>query len=475
MFKYIIKRIIIFIPTMLAISLLTFMLSVSVPGDPVELMMNGGSGDNGQSASKIAGEQAFIEKRHALGLDLPVFYFSFSNQATPDTLYRLPKKLHKANLERMIYKYGNWPQIEKYYSAIKKLELENLKIPIDSLNAESRIIIKDNLYKLFIHDDKGTIDTVFSNISNSIKNAPSLAVLNPSFDALKLSYADIESKATTIKNKIPSIKWYGINNQYHNWITKFMVGDFGISYQDGRPVKSVLWDAIRWTVMLSLLSIFLSYLIAIPIGVNSAQNKGSKKDQITTTFLFILYSLPSFWVATLLIMFFGGGDFFNWFPSYGVGEITDSMSFIEIVGVRLKYLCLPLICYTYGSLAFISRQMRGAVINSLGQDYVRTAKAKGLSQKVVLWKHAFRNSLLPIITLFANIFPLAISGSIVLEIIFSIPGMGKLAYEAILRRNYPIVFSVVMFSGILTLIGNLVSDILYAVVDPRISYSSKKN
>ena len=253
-----------------------------------------------------------------------------------------------------------------------------------------------------------------------------------------------------------------------------MVGDFGISYQDGRPVKSVLWDAIRWTVMLSLLSILLSYLIAIPIGVNSAQNKGSKGDQITTTFLFILYSLPSFWVATLLIMLFGGGDFFDWFPSYGVGEVTDSMHFIEIVGVRLKYLFLPLVCYTYGSLAFISRQMRGAVINSLGQDYVRTAKAKGLSQKVVLWKHAFRNSLLPIITLFANIFPLAISGSIVLEIIFSIPGMGKLAYEAILRRNYPIVFSVVMFSG-MTLVGNLVSDILYAVVDPRISYSSKKN
>lgn len=475
MFKYIIKRIFIFIPTMLAISLLTFMLSVSVPGDPVELMMNGGSGDNGQSASKIAGEQAFIEKRHSLGLDLPVFYFSFSNQAIPDTLYRLPKKLHKANLERLIYKYGNWPEIEKYYAAIKKLEIENLKVPIDSLNAEPRIFIKDNLYKLFIHDDKGTIDTVLSNINNNLIKAPSLAVLEPSFSALKSSFANIELKATPLKNKIPSIKWYGINNQYHNWITKFMVGDFGISYQNGKPVSEVLWDAMRWTVMLSLLSILLSYLIAIPIGVNSAQNKGSKGDQITTTFLFILYSLPSFWVATLLIMFFGGGDFFDWFPSYGVGEVTDSMSFIEIVGVRLKYLFLPLVCYTYGSLAFISRQMRGAVINSLGQDYVRTAKAKGLSQKVVLWKHAFRNSLLPIITLFANIFPLAISGSIVLEIIFSIPGMGKLAYEAILRRNYPIVFSVVMFSGILTLVGNLVSDILYAVVDPRISYSSKKN
>lgn len=459
---------------MVAISLLTFMLSVSVPGDPVELMMNGGNGDNGQSASKIAGENAFIEKRHQLGLDLPVFYCSFSNKAMPDTLYKLPKKLHKENLERFIYKYGNWPDIQSYYASIKKLENLNLEVANDSLNIEGKIGIKDNLYKLYIHDNPALIDTVFSNINNNIQKASSLAVLEPAFNDLKSNYAAVSQKATPYKRLIPSIKWYGSNNQYHHWVTKFIVGDFGISFQNGRPVSEVLWDAMRWTVMLSLLSIMLSYLIAIPIGVNSAAQKGTTQDQVTTTFLFVLYSLPSFWVATLLIMFFGGGDFFDWFPSYGVGEVSDSMSFFEVIGIRLQHLFLPLLCYTYGSLAFISRQMRGAVINSLSQDYVRTAKAKGLSGKVVLWKHAFRNSLLPIITLFANIFPLAISGSIVLEIIFSIPGMGKLAYEAILRRNYPIVFSVVMFSGILTLIGNLVSDILYAVVDPRISYSSKK-
>jgi peptide/nickel transport system permease protein len=135
---------------------------------------------------------------------------------------------------------------------------------------------------------------------------------------------------------------------------------------------------------------------------------------------------------------------------------------------------LPLFCWTYGGLAFVSRQMRGSMINSLSQDYIRTAKAKGVSERGVLWKHSFKNSLLPIITLFASVFPLAISGSIVLEIIFSIPGMGKLAFDALGARNYPVVYTVVMFSAVVTMLGYLVADICYALVDPRISYSSKK-
>jgi peptide/nickel transport system permease protein len=185
----------------------------------------------------------------------------------------------------------------------------------------------------------------------------------------------------------------------------------------------------------------------------------------------MLYSMPSFWVATMLIMFLGGGDYFDWFPGYGVGEWDTSASLLSNIGNRAYHLVLPLVCMTYGSLAFLSRQMRGAVISSLTQDYIRTARAKGLEEKIVVWKHALKNSLLPIITLFANIFPLAISGSIALELIFNINGMGKVAVEAIFARNYPMVYTIVMFSAILTLLGNLVADILYAVVDPRISYS----
>lgn len=194
-------------------------------------------------------------------------------------------------------------------------------------------------------------------------------------------------------------------------------------------------------------------------------------DQMLTTILFILYSIPSFWVATLAIVFLCGGDYFDIFPPYGVGGEGDTAwaKFTD----RAYHLFLPLLCMTYGSFAYLSRQMRGGMINVLNQDYIRTARAKGLPENKVVWKHAIRNSLLPIITIFASVFPAMISGSIALEIIFSIPGMGKTAYEAVVARNYPIVYTVMMFSTILTLVGYLVSDILYAIVDPRISYSKK--
>jgi len=312
----------------------------------------------------------------------------------------------------------------------------------------------------------------------------------PKFQKLKQSYTDIKANATTWKKYVPKISFHGKNNQYHRWFfgnkpffsdsedytsKGFIRGDFGISYQDQRPVGSVVWDSVRWTMILSFLSILITYLVAIPLGIDSAVNKGSIRDQIVTTVLFILYSLPSFWIATMAIVYFCGGDFWDFFPPYGVGgDVPDDASLWTRFADRAKHLVLPLFCLTYASFAFISRQMRGGMVSVLSQDYIRTARSKGLSERKVVWKHALRNSLLPIITLFASVFPLMLSGSIVLEIIFSIPGMGKTMFEAIVARNYPIVYTVMMFAAILTLIGYLVSDILYAVVDPRISYSNKK-
>lgn len=448
------------------------MLSVSVPGDPVEQMLSSNT-ESGSVQNALASEQAYIKKRQELGLDLPVFYFSISNEATPKDLHLIPKKFHRNNLSRLIAQYGNWTLIDKYYQSIKQLEFATLETKRDSANGDAIIAIKDNIYQLYINDNNNVIQSSISKIQNQTKKDSSLLAINKALLTVKNNYQELRDNPTPIKYKTPTIHWYGTQCQYHQWITKFMKGDFGISYKDGRPVKSVLLDAVRWTVILSIISIILTYLISIPLGVVSAAKKGSKTDQTISTILFLLYSLPSFWVATLLIMFFGGGDFLNWFPAYGVGQIESGMSFMEKFGIRAYHLVLPLICYTYGSLAYISRQMRGAMVDTLSQDYIRTARAKGLNQRTILWKHAFKNSLLPIITLFASVFPLAVSGAIVLEIIFSIPGMGKLAYDALVARNYPIVYSVVMFSAILTLVGFLVADILYALVDPRISYNKK--
>lgn len=470
MFQYILKRLLIFIPTLFVISLITFMLSVSVPGDPVEQILGGGgsAGEIGQSSSKLASERSYIDKRKELGLDLPVFYISLSNAATPDTLYKIHRKPHKENLENLIQQYGNWPQIEQYYQSIQKLELAIADLPMDSLNADARIGMRDEMFVLSNNSNENILESSFKRMNAHMAAAPSMQLIQKEYQTVVDHYAKVKAEATPNKTYIPAIHFYGTQNQYHQWITKFLVGDFGVSYQDGRPVKDAIWTAVGRTLLISVISIILTYLIAVPIGIISAKNKNKKSDQIITTMLFILYSLPSFWVAPLLITFFGGGDFFDWFPTYGLGSEYDSL------GTKIHHLILPLFCWTYGGLAFVSRQMRGAMINSLSQDYIRTSRAKGVSENKVLWKHAFKNSLLPIITLFASVFPLAISGSIVLEIIFTIPGMGKLAFDALSARNYPIVYTVVMFSAIVTMIGYLVADICYALVDPRISYSSKK-
>lgn len=473
MLTYIIKRIAIFIPTLFVISLITFYLSINVPGDPVEQMLNSNS-EMGSAANAQASERAYIDKRKQLGLNLPIFYFSLSNAAMPKNLYEIPKKFHRQNLERLIDEYGNWPEIKTYYESLKQFEVAIAGIPKDSTNADALINIKEKLQKLYINYEDNAIKAAFASIKTNLNTSASLNAVQTIFKQVETNYEKgVIEKATPLKKYIPAIHWYGTQSQYHQWITKFMVGDFGISYQDQRPVKTVIWEAVRWTVILSIISIILTYLIAIPLGIKSAANKDSKGDKAVSTFLFMLYSLPVFWVATLLIMFLGGGDFLSWFPAYGVGTISDSDGFFTILWTRFYHLVLPITCFTYGGLAFLYRQMRGAMINTLSQDYIRTARAKGLDENTVLWKHGFKNSLLPVITLFANVFPMIISGAIIIESKFSVPGMGKTAIEAISARNYPMIYTIVMFSAILTMVGYLVADILYAVVDPRISYNKK--
>jgi peptide/nickel transport system permease protein len=227
------------------------------------------------------------------------------------------------------------------------------------------------------------------------------------------------------------------------------------------------------TLGLSLMSILLAYLIAIPLGVHSAIKKGTQGEKTITTTLFVLYSLPNFWIATMLVIFLCGGDYLSWFPAPGGSPIPDDAPLWYKFSEGCYRLLLPLFCWTYGSLAFISRQMRGGILASITQDYIQTARAKGLDEKKIIWKHAMKNSLLPVITLFASIFPLAISGSFVIETIFNIPGIGKLSLDALYARDYPIIFTVMMFTAILTMLGYLVADILYALVDPRISYTKK--
>ncbi|MCA8980340.1 MAG: ABC transporter permease [Planctomycetes bacterium] len=225
------------------------------------------------------------------------------------------------------------------------------------------------------------------------------------------------------------------------------------------------------TIPLALISTFLTYLLAIPIGIYSANRRGTRIDKVMTLGLFVLYSIPVFWAGLMLQLIFGA-EGLNLLPVMGMhGPDADQMNLLEWLWDSAKHMVLPVTVSTYGGLAYISRQMRTGMIEVIHQDYIRTARAKGLSERTVVLKHALRNSLIPVITLFASILPILIGGSIVIEYVFDLPGMGEYMYKGLLSRDYNIIMSVMALTSVMTLAGILLSDIAYALVDPRISYS----
>jgi peptide/nickel transport system permease protein len=180
--------------------------------------------------------------------------------------------------------------------------------------------------------------------------------------------------------------------------------------------------------------------------------------------------MPSFWVGSLLIMILGA--WLKIFPVSGIQSIANSENwpFLQRLVDWAYHLVLPVICLAYNSIAFLSKQMQNAMLETLSTEYIQTAKAKGLSSRTVIWKHAFKNSLFPMITLFANIFPAMVGGSVIIETIFSLPGMGFLLYQSIYARDYPVMIAVFTLSGVMTILGILVSDILYKQIDPRVQF-----
>lgn len=265
-----------------------------------------------------------------------------------------------------------------------------------------------------------------------------------------------------------------LDTRFARYWSNLLAFDFGVSLVNREPVLATLISKLKYSLSLSVTSLVLAYLIAIPLGVFSAVRKDSPADRVLTLVLFMLYSLPSFFVATLLLYFFSEGSDFpslRWFPTGGFRSVGASeMTTLGSIRDLLWHLALPLLCLTYGSLAALSRYMRTGLLDVIRADYVRTARAKGLPEISVIGKHALRNGLLPILTLLAGLLPAILGGSVIIEYIFGIPGMGLWVVDSIYQRDYNVVLIVELFSTILVLVGILLTDLSYALVDPRIRY-----
>jgi peptide/nickel transport system permease protein len=247
--------------------------------------------------------------------------------------------------------------------------------------------------------------------------------------------------------------------------------DFGSSWSHKEPVTSLILDHISPTLQINILTILVIYVVSIPLGVGQAVRRGKLFDRGTTVITFLLYAAPLYWIGPMLIIYFCSIEHFAWFPPGEMNQqFSEQLAFFPWLKDRLHHLVLPVACASYGGFAYLSKQARSGLLENLQADYVRTARAKGVSYPAAVIKHALRNSLIPIVTIAATLLPALIGGSVILETIFSIRGMGYLSFNAILQRDYPVIMATTTFAAILTLIGLLLQDILYAWLDPRVSY-----
>jgi len=261
---------------------------------------------------------------------------------------------------------------------------------------------------------------------------------------------------------------------YVHWLGDLVQLDLGRSLYEKEPVTTVIGRRIGPTLLLSVASLMLMYALAVPLGLYSTVRSGKLDERTTSTVLYMFYSLPSFVAALLLLVFFSLKlqDTAFELPLRGMtsGSFAE-MSFLGKIVDVLRHMLLPLICYTYGGLAYYSRFVKSNMEEVIRQDYIRTARAKGVHPFNVIVHHAFRNTLIPFVTMVGLMLPALLSGSVILEQIFSWPGMGQLFFQSISRRDYPTIMGLTLMFSFLVLLGQLLADVLYAVVDPRVTYS----
>ncbi len=270
-------------------------------------------------------------------------------------------------------------------------------------------------------------------------------------------------------------KYYGFDKpiliRYFIWLGKLVRFDLGDSWTYGKPVVEVIASRIPISLTFGLISLFTTYLICIPLGIKKALNHGGHFDNWSSILIFFGYSIPGFALGILLIIFLGGGSFLNIFPIGGL--VSDNFEQLSLLGKISDYgmhLILPVICYTVGNFATLTLLMKNSLMEQLNQDYIRTALAKGLSYNQAVFRHGLRNALIPIATNIGMIIGIILAGSMLIEKVFTIDGMGLLQYQSVINRDYPVALGIVVISSLLVLVGRIISDFCLVLVDPRIKF-----
>ncbi len=397
------------------------------------------------------------------GLDKAPFFLSIHPLSEPDTLYRIFDPIELQAVRRLAFSYGDWARIEAFRRAVIGLLLALDFVPAGDSQKQSYLIqdIREGSRGLLRQGDTRSIQQQL----DSLKTYLSLANLQspmPAFQQLKTTWSDLVRHPARWRTFVPVPAWHGWDNQYTNWLSAVIFHfDFGRN-DANRDVSRSIRSLLPRTMLFAGLGILLAFLMAIPLAMWSAANVGKKRERMVATGLFMLDSLPSFWLGLMLLFFLADPEYLGWFPS----SWEPNAPFWQ----QVHSMILPLLVYINGSLAFLTRTLRASILEIQREPFILTARAQGYSQRHILWRHTLRPALLPMITVIGTVFPLLVSGSVILEELFNINGLGYTILKSTLSNERNIVLAVFTLSSLLTLLGYFVSDLLYAWADPRIRF-----
>lgn len=509
MINYIIRRLLFMVPTLVGITFLVFCLLSLAPGGIGAAIQSQAGGDR-QAASQVALQEAYLEDRYGLDDPIPVQYVRWLGRISPIKFGRRDQVLPSGEVVSPPRDLKPPPLWSWFVEALPAAPAATYTPPADATPqaleleyrarerayVEARYALLAQITRVraamlaYAREAKieDGVDTARGRARESvIERAPRQTAL-PTYSALgeavrgaieslqvaRTAYAAFDA---FFRARPFSEAGFGISG-----LVSIASPDLGTAFSKARPVAEIMWPALQVTMMINIIAIPIIYFVAVPSGMLAAVRRGSIFDVGLGTLYIALFSFPALLAGVLLIGFVASKDYLDAFPVGGLSSMAaENMTFLPSVSDsgqwvrgwlldRAWHLCLPVFCLVYGGFAVLSKQTRAAMLENFSMDYVRTAKAKGVKPIDVVLRHVFRNSLLPLITIFVTVFPAMLAGSIVIERVFSIPGMGSSLLDAIANRDAELILAnTVMVAGV-NLMALLLADILYALADPRVTY-----
>ncbi len=470
--RYLLRRLLYFVPTLVLVSLITFGLSRLAPGDPVESIIGISVFDEETNPDdeKLRLEE-YARAAAEYHYDCPPFYFAIIPQNYPDTLYKIQPLSNRKHVTRLLRKYDDWSKIVSFTQEIAKMRTALLQIPQKPANYSATI---ERVNRLSLAIDNTTISALLSSLKKDQDAYPKALANIDKIDAL---FQQMQ-QTHRLRMLIPKWVWYGFDNQYHHWVSGVLRGNFGLSVIDKKPVMTKIWATLPNTLWLNLTTLVVGLIFGILSGILMAIHPQKWYSKLARTKMYAWLAIPSFWLASLLVIFFTTNDYGAWtnlFPSNGLGHFPQGATLFQRVFIRMSHLFLPVMSLAIPLIATLALQMRRSLAAEMKKPYIKTAILKGIPLRQVIWRHGVKNAIFPIVTLFGNILPALIGGSVAIELIFNIPGMGHLLLQSIYGKDWPVVFAVLVITAILTILSLLLTDILYTKLDPRVRLNHQKS